>query len=230
MEPIEYYVSVASMFYRFFDLSTKQQFAVGMRNKGADKVGKKLYTAIAGGMQVKPPGEIYLKQKFNARFKEQRNAEGLDLRFYVGENYLERVLKELETPNPELFETPDECVIRDIGEELYTVEMPHLQPVPILTECEFDGLALDYIGFYRQPAPADGKGSSANVTDSPPRRLFHLFNVFARHGVMEKLRASPICEFFSEEELALTDGGRKKAIVRGEITLGDNMFVLPDVK
>lgn len=228
-------ISVASLVSKIINSETGERAWCALANKGSwTKKKELLFTAIAGGTLAWPAGESLLKTSFKADFTgAEREDGGIDLRFHIPENFVEEVISLMVFPDPQLFESPLACIQREVIGELTTAEIAGLQDQPILTPEQAAQISFVPLRGYRQPLPEDGVGSSAN---SAAVRYFYMFDMVVSSDVWETLKASPIIRFFTEAQVKLTNGGRKKAIIEETdehgasrtITLGDNVFYLPE--
>lgn len=186
--------------------------------------GTMIYQALGGAAELTDEGKEFFGRKFCAeKFEKDKRTGRFDARFLVGEENLEEVFS-MFASMAEKAGQYEWSPIGDILDELSGKEFPGMGA--IVSPDEMAGTEIVYVKTVRQAIADDGVGTSDRAASVavPTRRMFRLYKIVVDDKLYEKLRASPILRFFTEEELASTEGGKKKGVTSDGYALADNLF------
>lgn len=211
-------ISVALLAPRICDVQTGELASFGVLNRALynDK-GIKRIQALGGAAFLTPQGHERLVREFGAHdFAQDSPDSPFDARFVVSNEHVETVLSMFEELDSALFDT---SLVHEVVPELCHEKLNGIPAV--LEEGEAKRLAFFYNGFYHQPLPEDGTGTSSR---GAARRLFHLFTMLAVSDTFDKVFKSRAVAELNEADLLSTNGGRRKGLSVSGSEIADNIF------
>lgn len=174
------------------------------------------FSASGGAVRLTERGKQYLKEKFGADNFERE--EDMDARFTVPKDKHEEVLAFFENPNPEYFDIAP----TDMLKELEKGSNP--AAAGALTKEDIARIKVVRVDASRQPPPESEQDGDDDSSKPKNRRLFHRYEIIVPPDVYEKLKASPGVRFFTDEEVATTNGGTRVGETSDGKKIANNIY------
>lgn len=184
------------------------------------------FLALGGGVRLTDAGKAHLIATFGA--DDFENVHEMDARFTVPARRHEEVISFFENPNEAYFDmTPFREMLEELTRSENQTKLPNgeLAYPPVLAEDDLVGITVHPIDISRQPPPEDENEQVArNPGRSISRRLFYRYEMIITPEVYEKLKKASAIRFFTDEEVATTNGGSKKGTTSDGFEIADNIY------
>jgi hypothetical protein len=207
-------LTVGNIAPRLAIVGTGERIYVGIVNRKAYEQGVTVYAALGGAVEVTARGRQELEKMCGVQF-----ISGSDARMICPAEAVPSIEQFFAERNPLNYElTPD----REIREELGSCEIPgqleSLLSSELLLEC-----TSVYVRSLEQPQ--NGRFVSTRSPGLPSVRYFNVFELAVTPRVYEALRRSEFIAFFTEEDVARTNGRMQAVPLGSGRFLGSNIFV-----